>query len=464
MPRTVAPMALLILVVLLVAAIPTPAAADNGPVGFTHRPTLAGPRYVTPGIAGSFSGVVASDAHAGQVVVRSGVQLAPPSVTVHLLVDNVLAATVRSDVHGRWNAPLRLDTPGDYTVVAVAAPGTPEEGRSAPLAVRVPRLPSAPQGVSVEAGPAYDMATLRWGPPADDGGSPLSHYLVTLDLGASTMTRTYPPGTASVTFFVSGNRTLTHSVRAVTAGGAGPAATAALPPPTPPTAPTAMSATMPNWDDVALAWSAPASDGGAPLRAYRIDARLSGAATWTQLAEVSATRFTWTHVNAPTGAHVYRVVALNRLHAGEGAELDATVSMPRVESLTGRMSRIEVCTVHMCEPARNTTTFSHDLMQEMRVYVTGAVNATPSGDLPVSIDVSGPNLGRCPSGSVCPGPGFELRHVDVRTDATGKYSAVVTFTPTTYANECYKYFLDLGVAVGTASVSDSAHVTVCHSW
>jgi hypothetical protein len=153
----------------------------------------------------------------------------------------------------------------------------------APDAVAASR-PSAPR--SVAAKPGNTTVRITWTPPLNAGSSPVDRYAV-----QRSVTSTGPWSTVatlpSTTFawknggLVNGTRYY-YRLRAHNAVGWSAASTVVSSVPRAvPTAPQSPSAT---WGDhtATVAWSAPASDGGAPVNGYRLQLS-TGGPTWTNL-------------------------------------------------------------------------------------------------------------------------------------------------------------------------------------
>lgn len=198
-----------------------------------------------------------------------------------------------------------------------------------PLSARVvpvrPTVPGAPEIAQVTA--RDSAAMVRWTPPADDGGSPVTGYSVTAhrdgDAVIGTSTGTGAATSVVVPHLVNG-ASYTFTVVATNALGHGPTSQhSAAVTPVPATAPGApvVGTPVPGNGTLRLAWSAPADDGGAPVQAYRV--RL-----YRGVVELSS----WTTV-VPNGSvaglangaeHTISVTATNAAGTGPAASVRAT--------------------------------------------------------------------------------------------------------------------------------------------
>ncbi|MGO4598630.1 fibronectin type III domain-containing protein [Terrabacter sp. 2RAF25] len=204
----------------------------------------------------------------------------------------------------------------------------------AQIGVAASNTPSAPQSLAAVAGDA--SVNLSWRAPASDGGSAVTGYNVyrgTTPGGEGTS----PVATnVSTTTFTDAGRvngtTYYYTVSAVNAVGVSArsneaSATPQTTQPTAPGAPTGLSATAGN-ASVALAWTAPASNGGSALTGYAVyRGSTPGGESPTPIAtNVTGTRFTDTgEVNGT--AYYYKVAATNAV--GTSPQSNEASATPR---------------------------------------------------------------------------------------------------------------------------------------
>ncbi|HYF45065.1 MAG TPA: GDSL-type esterase/lipase family protein, partial [Acidimicrobiales bacterium] len=218
----------------------------------------------------------------------------------------------------RWVEPI---VPGNVAA-SVHPNARGMEGMAAAVKAAIdatPIPPSAPQALSATPGNA--QVGLSWSAPASNGGSPVTAYRVYRD---GVLVHTTANGTT--TTFTDTGRTngqaYAYRVSAVTAAGEGPKSSqVSATPRTVPTAPQAVN-TQSGDNEVTLGWSAPASNGGASISAYRVyrdDA----------LVHTTADASTFEFVDSPLANNqtvTYEVAAVNV--AGEGARSAAVDATP----------------------------------------------------------------------------------------------------------------------------------------
>jgi len=177
------------------------------------------------------------------------------------------ASDTPCDVIGLTNG-----TPYTFTVVATNAAGTsPASAAAGPYTPRtVPSVPTAVVGV-----PGNAQVAVSWTASASTGGSPINSYTVTAAPGGATCSAAV---TACAVTGLANGTPYTFRVSATNAAGASApsAASAAVTPRTVPGAPTAILGTPGN-GQVALSWTAPASNGGAAISGYIATASPGGA-------------------------------------------------------------------------------------------------------------------------------------------------------------------------------------------
>ncbi len=209
----------------------------------------------------------------------------------------------------------------DFRVSAVSEAG--QGSASAVQSATPATTPGAPTIGTATSG--NGQATVTFSAPGSDGGSTITTYTVTSSPGGFTGTGASSP--IIVTGLTNGTP-YTFTVTATNVIGTGPSSDSSnsVTPAAPPGAPTAFSATPSN-AQVALLWSAPASDGGAAITDYVVEYKLSSDSSWTTFSDgVSAS--TGATVTSLSNGSVYdfRVSAVNS--AGQGTASDVVSSTP----------------------------------------------------------------------------------------------------------------------------------------
>jgi fibronectin type 3 domain-containing protein len=248
-------------------------------------------------------------------------------VTVHALVNGpAIGDQVCTGVDGQYS--LDLDEPGTYQLRFADAAGQYQtawrqfvaESAGADSRLDVQLLPLAsPPGApgSLAAVPGAGQVVLTWSAPTWTGGSPITDYKVyrSSNGGASYSLVSDPVSTATTATVtgLSGGTEYTFRIRAVNAHGDGTYSATVVTTPTSsaPSAPTALTAT-PGGGQVALTWSAPASNGGSAITDYLIYRSSNGGVSYVLVTDpVSAARsFTATGLTGGV-AYRFRVRAVN---------------------------------------------------------------------------------------------------------------------------------------------------------
>lgn len=200
--------------------------------------------------------------------------------------------------------------PGAYSVTVTARNrfGDSQPSRAYTITV-APPLALAPTNLQVALD--GDSATVSWGAPEDDGGVPVTSYLVTRP-GEDPIT--VPSDQFEVTFDgLTFGTWYSVTVRAVTERGTGATASTGFQPYTVPDAPTSVSSLLGD-GQLFVSWQPPAFDGGATVTGYVVTAQPGGATMSTEAANL-----TFTGLDNGT-AYNFTVAALNA--AGQGAASD----------------------------------------------------------------------------------------------------------------------------------------------
>ncbi len=177
----------------------------------------------------------------------------------------------------------------------------------------VASVPSAPRSVS--ASPRPRSAVVGWATPASNGGAAVTGYRVTAKPGGRTCATT----TARVcTVTGLADKVLyTFTVRAVNIAGAGPASAAsAAVVAGAPSAPRSLAVLFPAAHLARGSWSAPASRGSAPVKAYQVRWTSDAGRHWTAWAGTRLTRLATRAGMVRGRVYTVQVRAVNALGAG----------------------------------------------------------------------------------------------------------------------------------------------------
>src|SRR5216684_3557915 len=202
-------------------------------------------------------------------------------------------------------------------IVALKASGTPLPPP--------PTVSGAPTALTATAGNA--SISLSWTAPASNGGASITGYNVlrSTTSGAETALSSGVVGTAFTDSTVSNGTTYFYKVAAVNSVGPGPLSNeASATPATLPSAPQNLVASAGN-GSVSLSWTAPASNGGAPVTSYNVLRSTTSGAETALSSGVTGT--TYTDSSALNGTtYFYKVTAVNS--AGPGAASNEASATP----------------------------------------------------------------------------------------------------------------------------------------
>jgi predicted phage tail protein len=186
-------------------------------------------------------------------------------------------------------------TPYDFEVAAAFQSPVPSRLNQGPPSNEVAATPLGPPGAptGLTAAEGNGQVSLSWTAPASNGGAPVTGYDVydgiTDDFAASTLATSSTITSAMVTGLTNGTPYY-FWVTAVTSAGPSLASSPAqaTPEAVAPGAPTGLMAIKGN-SLVSLSWTAPASNGGAPVTGYRVYYGRTHDFTASKLAAISAT-------------------------------------------------------------------------------------------------------------------------------------------------------------------------------
>ena len=250
----------------------------------------------------------------------------------------IIGYTVTASPGGRtctWTTgPLRCDvtsltngTAYTFTVRATNAQGS--GAVSNPSVAVTPRtVPGAPR--SPIATPGRGSVALSWTAPSSTGGAAITSYRVQRSTNGTTWTTVTNAAPLSRTFTVTGLTNGTrYQFRIAANNAAGTGANSSAVSATPRTVPGAPTQVVgkPARKAVTLTWKAPASTGGSPITAYRVEYSTNGKKWTTATTRAPLTRtFTVTKLKSGT-TYRFRIAAINA--AGPGAFSKVATAKPR---------------------------------------------------------------------------------------------------------------------------------------
>ncbi|VDO68159.1 unnamed protein product [Heligmosomoides polygyrus] len=221
---------------------------------------------------------------------------------------------------------------GKYKIVA-----TNENGRDeAEVTVNVLDIPGTPEGPLTVKDITKDSCTLKWHPPEDDGGSPITNYIVEKQEDGG---RWVPCGETADTNLKVGKLNEGHEykfrVKAVNRQGTSAPlqtdhAIVAKNPFDEPGAPTDVTPVDWDKDHVDLEWKAPENTGGAPIDQYIVEKK-DKYGDWVPCTVVDGKTTKATASNLVAGeTYQFRVKAVNKAGPGKPSDpTDSIVAKPR---------------------------------------------------------------------------------------------------------------------------------------
>jgi fibronectin type 3 domain-containing protein len=216
-------------------------------------------------------------------------------------------------------------TPGTtyyYYVIAVNSAGS--SPKSQEVSAAPPTAPGIPQNLT--ATPGINSINLTWSPPASNGGSPITGYIIYRGTapGSETLYKTVGTVTTYLDQSVTSGTTYYYKIEAVNAVGPGNlSAETSASTITTPSQPTNLIAT-PGVNNITLTWSPPSNTGGATITSYQI---FRGTISGQEVMIASTTLTTYTDTGLASGTpYYYYVVAVNS--AGPGAQSQEVSGVP----------------------------------------------------------------------------------------------------------------------------------------
>jgi fibronectin type 3 domain-containing protein len=233
-----------------------------------------------------------------------------------------------------------------YRISAINSVGTgsaSSEVSATPTSSSTASVPSAPRDLSAAAASPTSV-NLFWLPPSNNGGYPITGYKIEYRIGSGTYSVLVAnTGSESTTYSHTGlttNQVYVYKVSAITQFGTGLASSEAQAQPrststvSPPSAPSSLSATAISPTQVHLSWTAPTSNGGAPITGYKIEYKV-GSGTYTVLvSSTGSTSTSYTHGSLQTEtSYSYKVSAINS--AGASSTSNEASATPTSTSSAG---------------------------------------------------------------------------------------------------------------------------------
>ena len=218
-------------------------------------------------------------------------------------------------------------------------------------------VPGWPTSVVVVSGNA--QLAVSWATPADNGGSPITNYLVYYSSnGGVTNTNFAHAASTATSLTVTGLTNGTAyviTVYAVNAIGTSPQSTPSAPvtpagspvvvAPTVPGPPTGVSGLFGN-TQVAVSWTAPTSNGGSPITNYLVYYSSNNGSTWTNFAHAvsAATSITVTGLTN-TVPYVFKAIAVNSVGNSASSANSASVTPVSVIVLPPKIVAYDVAVI-----------------------------------------------------------------------------------------------------------------------
>jgi titin len=187
--------------------------------------------------------------------------------------------------------------------------------------------------------PANSLVTLNWNPPASNGGSAITDFLIQYSTNEGSSWTAFNDGVAAVTSTkvtgLTNGTPYVFRVAAVNDAGVSAWSTASLAtaPKAVPGAPASVVG-VPADRKVSLSWTAPAIKGKPPITDYIIQSSADNGRTWTAFSDGVSTATAATITGLANGTpYLFRLAAVNALGASDWASTSASITPRTVASV-----------------------------------------------------------------------------------------------------------------------------------
>uniref|UniRef100_A0AAF5DMX8 non-specific serine/threonine protein kinase n=1 Tax=Strongyloides stercoralis TaxID=6248 RepID=A0AAF5DMX8_STRER len=231
-----------------------------------------------------------------------------------------------------------------FKITAKNVVGTSEPYITEPVTAKdpfdVPSAPSTPEVTEI----TKNSVSLEWNPPRDDGGSPITGYVV--ERFEKRGGGDWAPcrsvkfnGTNAVVTGLAEGETYQFRIRAVNAAGESPPSNSCQPVICEdqiyvPSSPESVKVAKTTNDSATITWLKPVNDGGSPIEGYIIEKRKRDSDNWERANGKLIKGNTYDVTNLKTGdEYEFRVIAVNK--KGESKPSSAT-DMTKIQNAPGR--------------------------------------------------------------------------------------------------------------------------------
>lgn len=305
-------------------------------------------------------------------------------------------------------------------------------------------IPTGLSGVSYQNGQVF----LSWYSPSDDGGSPISNYLIQYSTTGSAPWSQVYTGSANIYYTITGlinGVTYYFQIAAINAycnngTGYGPTSglfsstTSATPATTPSQVFNVQTTSGPNVGDISLTWGAP-FNGGLAISSYDLQYRVSGTGSWTTISGIPSTSYIVTGLLNST-TYEFQVAARNPIGLGPYSIIvsGSTFTTPNSPTnLTGTSGNAQVSLTWTAPTNNGGTPITQYSVGYSSSSSSGPFTSVNTGSTATTYIVTGLTNGTL----------YYIRVSGINAVGTGTPSSVISLTPSTIP----------GPAIITSSVS-----------